>query len=271
MLLLIMFRPHGTYSGLDAGKEYAELDYEQGTVSSVRAWDYTKVVSYENYGLNYPTSENGKLSTNVQSFFENLYDRQNEFGKLLLVAVADMLGLQSDHFSKDYVDGDLGTIRLLHYPGAAETTAVKEGSQTADAGISAHTDFEMFTLMHQDAPGLQFLRPAENALENKWLDAPVSDHFVVIIGDCLERFTNGHLIATPHRVVKTKNPRNSIIRFNAVEPDTEIAPMKQFGEPRYSKTTMRQHMSTTLSNLELGLGAWDAKANRSKTANYWYD
>ena len=46
--------------------------------------------------------------------------------------------------------------------------------------------------------------------------------FVVIVGDVLERFTNGELVATPHRVVPTTHERFSIIRFNAVAESTVI-------------------------------------------------
>ena len=87
-------------------------------------------------------------------------------------------------------------------------------------GIAPHTDFEVFTLMHQSAPGLQFLPVAsappqlqqqgqgqqkeeeEKAEEEEeWVDAPVvASDFVVIVGDVLERYTNGVLKATPHRV-----------------------------------------------------------------------
>ena len=51
---------------------------------------------------------------------------------------------------------------------------------------------------------------------------------MVIVGDVLERLTNGVLRATPHRVKLTEHPRNSIIRFTALHPDTVVAPLPQF-------------------------------------------
>ena len=42
------------------------------------------------------------------------------------------------------------------------------------------------------------------------------------------------------------------------------------GDGRYSAMTMRQHMETTLANLEAGRGSWDAATNTSTTANYRY-
>jgi isopenicillin N synthase-like dioxygenase len=139
-------------------------------------------------------------------------------------------------------------------------------------GISAHTDFEAFTLMHQDAPGLQFMSPHST----EWLDAPVRPgEFVVIVGDVLERFTNGTLKATPHRVINTAHERHSIIRFSAVHPDTLIEPLNAFVSearpPLYTPVTMARHLETTIANLKEGKGAWDAEKGVSKTATYVYD
>ena len=70
-------------------------------------------------------------------------------------------------------------------------------------------------------------RQAEGVLE--WVDAPVRPgEFVVIVGDVLERFTNGTWRATPHRVLQTDAPRSSIIRFNAVAPQTVVQPLPHF-------------------------------------------
>ena len=81
--------------------------------------------------------------------------------------------------------GDLGTIRFMSYPPAEPV------SSEDDRGISAHTDFEFFTLMHQDSEGLQFMLPPtapEGA--GQWTDAPVRPgQFVIIVGDMLERWT----------------------------------------------------------------------------------
>lgn len=48
-------------------------------------------------------------------------------------------------------------LRLLYYP-AADPSAVPSADPQPEAGewgISAHTDFELFTIMHQSAPGLE--------------------------------------------------------------------------------------------------------------------
>eukprot|EP00928_Gymnodinium_smaydae_P055927 TRINITY_DN39390_c0_g1_i1.p1 TRINITY_DN39390_c0_g1~~TRINITY_DN39390_c0_g1_i1.p1 ORF type:complete len:404 (+),score=83.31 TRINITY_DN39390_c0_g1_i1:65-1276(+) len=248
-----------SYSGEDAGE--LELAYEPGTKASARAWDFSRLRGSPGMEPVYP-----EMSPGFRETLDELYDRQNVIGQALLVAFAEVLGQPADIFARHFASGDMGTIRLIHYPGDEEAPA------DADVGIAPHTDFEAFTLMHQDAPGLQFLPPNEHA----WIDAPVRDaEFVVILGDVLERFTNGVLRATPHRVVRKREPRQSIIRFNAVAPDTVIEPLPDFvtsERPRaYTRCTMRQHMETTIRNLEQGLGSWDKEAGVSRSAHYRYE
>ncbi|EOD29610.1 hypothetical protein EMIHUDRAFT_233678 [Emiliania huxleyi CCMP1516] len=152
--------------------------------------------------------------------------------------------------------GDFGTIRLLHYPG---------------------DDFECFTLMHQNAPGLQLMpRQRGGGGHGGWVDAPVRPgEFVVTVGDMLERLTNGVLLATPHRVLPTHHARDSIIRFNAFAPHTLVAPLRPFvtadRPAAYSPVEMREHMETTMRNLEAGLGSWDTERQRSRSASYEYN
>jgi len=258
---------HGAYSGLDIGQ--AELAYDPSTVASVRAWDYSRtrftLKKADDPNENrYPGEE--IVSPCYVSFMDDLYERQNVLGKVLLTAFAESMNLPSDRFSRMFESGDFGTIRLLHYP-------PNEDAERVNVGISAHTDFEAFTLMHQDAAGLQFI-PASG--ESGWIDAPVHDDmFVVIVGDVLERFTNGELRATPHRVKMTPHTRRSIIRFNAVNADTLIEPMPEFvsetNPPKYTPVTMKRHMETTMRNLEEGKGAWCDKEQKSLTATYAYD
>ena len=149
-------------------------------------------------------------------------------------------------------------------------------------GIGAHTDFECFTLMHQNAPGLQLMPRCRDAHGGfgDWIDAPVrSGDFLVIIGDMFERLTNGLLRATPHRVCQTDHPRESIIRFNAFAPDTIVRPLGVFvnsttaegkSRPLYTPVRMRTHMETTMRNLEKGIASWDAEEGRSRSATYKY-
>lgn len=262
-------RPKGTYSGSDVGVD--ELAYEAGSTASVRAWDYSRT-RFPTSGHHYPDVTCSQTGMNFSQFLDDLYERQDFLGKALMTSFAEMLDLPPDTFRQFFERQDMGTIRLLRYP-PAETPEEAARRQVASYGISPHTDFEAFTLMHQNAPGLQFLKPGGRT----WLDAPVKkEEFVVIVGDVLERFTNGVLRATPHRVLQTSWERFSIIRFNAMRPETLVQPLPCFiseSRPaRYTPVTMQKHMDTTLKRLEEGLGAWQkGNPGHSLSANYVYD
>jgi len=123
----------------------------------------------------------------------------------------------------------------VHYP-ADPARAV------AEWGISAHTDYECFTILHVTAPGLQVM----NA-NGDWIDAPpVEGAFVINIGDMLEAMTNGRFIATPHRVRNVPDERFSFPLFCSLDYDTMIEPLPQFidGEKRYPGHGAGDHLVT---------------------------
>lgn len=263
------------YSGSDVGQE--EPAYDPAEKATARSWDYSRVRF--GAGGQASTSEGWRTQApelqalDFEAKIDALYGRQNLVGAAVLRAMAEVLGEPPSTFEAAFSAGDMGTIRLLYYPGEAEL-----GEAEADVGISAHTDFEAFTLMHQDAPGLQLLpRGAAATGGSGWVDAPMrsESEYIVIIGDVLERYTNGALTATPHRVLRTRHARRSIIRFNAVAEDTVVEPLPAFitaERPRaYTRCTMKQHMQTTLRNLELGLGSWDPVTNTSRSARFVYE
>mmetsp|Transcript_28206 Transcript_28206/g.84473 ORF Transcript_28206/g.84473 Transcript_28206/m.84473 type:complete len:383 (-) Transcript_28206:46-1194(-) len=268
------------YNGPDVG--HLEPSYDGASTATAAAWDYSPHGA-QAAGPGWDAA----LPSDFAKSLEELYARQNGLGRAVLEGVAEVLGLPKDTFSGSFDRGDLGTIRLISYPGrvhgwtAADSNSGDHGwtyseedeedeIEAADVGIAPHTDFEAFTLMHQDAPGLQLLKRGDRGKDAEWLDAPVADAFVVIVGDVLERYTNGVLRATPHRVVRRSQPRRSIIRFNAVAPDEVVAPLPAFGEPRYSPVTMAEHMETTLGNLRNGVPSWDPVNQVSLSAVYDY-
>lgn len=250
----------GAYSGPDIGQP--ELNYEASTAApTVCGWDYSRVRFSLGSGqgpqvggdtatgdARYPSATDG-LSPPFATVMDDLYERQNALGRVLLAGFEDALGLApralTDMFEGD-AEGDFGTIRLLHYPGAPRDGAVVGAGGDATGGragertgIGAHTDFECFTLMHQNAPGLQLMPRVAGGGHGDWVDAPVREaEFIVIIGDMLERLTNGHLRATPHRVQLTEHERSSIIRFNGFAPETLVAPLSEFVSPERSEEAL---------------------------------
>ena len=117
----------------------------------------------------------------------------------------------------------LNTMRLLNYP------PQPADSDARSTGISAHTDFECITLIYQTAPGLEVMTP-----KGRWVQVPVlRGQWTVLLGDMVERWSNGGVRATPHRVPATRWPRMSIVMFMAADHGVEVRPLDAFiGEDR---------------------------------------
>jgi isopenicillin N synthase-like dioxygenase len=290
----------GAYSGPDIG--LPELQYEgTGKMARVHGWDYSRAQFSLAAAALYSGNDDSACGSSHEERYPNMdeivpsyvtvldecYSRQNELAHVILTGFERALYLPHKTLLSMFnaEGGDFGTIRLLYYPGDDDdgsSSSNEDGISNDDTatndtttGIGAHTDFECFTLMHQTAPGLQILPRSVNGHTHKWMDMPVrQSEFVVIIGDMLERLTNGTLLATPHRVLPTKHARQSIIRFNAFAPNMLIAPLQQFVSDErpvaYSPVRMSTHMEVTMKNLEAGMGSWDTTNQRSTSANYDY-
>lgn len=138
----------------------------------------------------------------------------------------------------------LNTMRLLNYP------AVQAVPGDVSTGISAHTDFECITLIHQTAPGLEVKSPA-----GEWLQVPVArGQWTVLIGDMIERWSNGRFKATAHRVPATAWPRRSIVMFMAADPGLEIRPLDAFIDekhpPRFETVTQDGQIRAAMARAE---------------------
>jgi isopenicillin N synthase-like dioxygenase len=139
----------------------------------------------------------------------------------------------------------LNTLRLLNYPRNPGFDS------RVNQGISAHTDFECITLIHQTAPGLEVQTPS-----GEWLSVPVADgQWTVLIGDMIERWSNGTFRATPHRVPATAWPRRSIVMFLAADPGLEVTPLEAFVDaanpPRYQVVTQDGQIREAMARAEV--------------------
>lgn len=112
-----------------------------------------------------------------------------EVGIRVLKAFAAALGQPEDVFAPIYQGGPNQLLKLIRYPGRADTDG--------DQGVGAHKDSGFVTILLQDTvAGLQVEGPDD------WIDAPpVRGTFVVNIGEILELASNGYLRANVHRVV----------------------------------------------------------------------
>ena len=71
-----------------------------------------------------------------------------------------------------------------------------------------------------------------------------------MLGDMLERFSNGYLKATGHRVANTPWQRFSMVLFFAVDGDCKVEPLAQFIGPdkpaRFKPVSQNEHIRTEL-------------------------
>ena len=131
----------------------------------------------------------------------------------LMEMLALSLELPAAFFSTRH-QGQNITLRFLHYP--AGLTARGH----AQLGAGAHTDYGSITLLFQDDVGGLEVR----GMDGRWQTAPpIPGTIVVNTGDLMERWTNGRLRSTLHRVrpVRGARDRYSIALF--VDPDTDVS------------------------------------------------
>lgn len=152
-----------------------------------------------------------KFRERVQGYFDQI----TALGNLIRGAFALALGLD-----EDALDGlfncPTSKLRLIHYP-------FDEWARDAP-GIGEHTDFEWFTLLLADAPGLE----VRNSL-GEWIDAPpIPGTFILNIGDILEVMTAGKFIATGHRVRSVREDRYSFPFFYSSDYHIQAKPLPQF-------------------------------------------
>jgi isopenicillin N synthase-like dioxygenase len=167
------------------------------------------------------------FKASVQAYYAAVF----ALGRRLFGGFALALGLE-EHAFDAMVTRPPSKLRLIHYP--------FDASAVDAPGIGAHTDYECFTILHADQPGLEVMND-----QNQWVDAPpVPGAFVVNIGDMLEVLTAGTFVATAHRVRKVAQERYSFPLFYACDYHTQIRPLPSFakaGEP-YEEIAIGEHM-----------------------------
>lgn len=216
------------YGWVPKGEEPA---YQPGTVSSLEAFDYGKA-NLEDCNSHVWPSLPG-FRSDLAACWQDYCDLGDGILRVLALAAA----LPADWLQLRCASRDLNTMRLLHY--AAEP----ELDPQRNVGIAAHTDFECITLLYQTSAGLELL-----SARDEWLDAPVREgRIVVLLGDMLERWTNGVFKASGHRVRNTAEQRYSIVQFFAVNEDIEVAPLAPFisasSPARFAAIKQEQHIS----------------------------
>jgi isopenicillin N synthase-like dioxygenase len=134
-------------------------------------------------------------------------------------------------------------LRLLHYP-PQDPAGLED-----EFGSNPHTDYGFVTILAQDASGGLQVRAPDGGT---WLDVPPrTGAFVLNIGDIGERWSNGILRSTPHRVVnRTGRDRYSIPYFFDPAAPSVVRPLPSClvrgEEPRFEPVVYGEYLLAKL-------------------------
>lgn len=191
-------------------------------------------------------------------FWDNLCDVVNA----LAVASAVAFSVPPDHFVKMMGTQSETAFRLLHYPPCNESD-MQDGDRRIRC--SEHTDYDLFTLLFTDGPGLQGKAVEGGEIyddggEDGWVDVPVpqGNAAVVNLGGLMARCTNDEWRATLHRVTIPSGEDVDKHRFSIgcfFAPDTKVVsyvhPQITRGEtPKYDPITTEDYFSLRLAALK---------------------
>jgi len=199
-----------------------EPAYEPGTIAWVESFDC--VLARERLAILPPEVREGILPSiwpqlpGFRDVIRAHWDALMATADQIFPLISELLRQDPGFLAQRASSQALNTMRLLNYPRRPGL------DEAVNKGISAHTDFECITFIHQTAPGLQ-VRTSEGV----WIEASVeAGQWTVLIGDMIERWSNGVYKATPHRVPVTPWPRRSIVMFVAADPGLEVCPLEAF-------------------------------------------
>jgi len=134
---------------------------------------------------------------------ENYFSAIHRLGLHLLEILALSLDLDKKFFTQYYSKPTV-LLRLMHY--LPQSTSLAPDS----IGATAHTDFGLMTILHQDSlGGLEIQLP-----DGKWISAPsIPETFVVNLGQLMARWTNDIYRATTHRVINRSDKERYSMPF----------------------------------------------------------
>ncbi|CAM9896131.1 unnamed protein product [Ectocarpus fasciculatus] len=249
------------------GKEPA---YQEGEKQHVESFSCTRPLAHascnhlprgpEFHKSLFPDSQVPGFGDAYSSLWEVLRQRVS---LPMMRALEQMLCLPRDFLLRRCAETDslnMSLLRTLRYPARdvqhtsparlAENEPKRRRSErnrvTApiDVGISEHTDFEVFTIMHQETAGLHLHTP-QRGPSPRWYELPFRrDTLTVILGDMMELWTSGWLEATRHKVFSPasgQGARSSFVLFQAHDDLVKIHPL---GETHFATRTREPDRST---------------------------
>ncbi len=144
----------------------------------------------------------------LRPLLERYLTSASDVARHVLRGCALGLGLSADAFLQT-TSRPLSRASLTYYPPQPDTLGPEV------FGVSPHTDFGVLTVLCQDEVGGLHVQD----YEGEWIAAPpVPGTLVVNVGDLLERWSNGKLRSTPHRVIN-RSGRERLSIVVAFDPD----------------------------------------------------
>lgn len=143
------------------------------------------------------------------------YGRALDVSLRILRGIARAIGEDATFFD-DRFDRPMALLRGNFYPPRPGWAGDR------DFGIATHTDYGCLTLLATDGrPGLEVRRRGGG-----WTGviAPPGV-FIINFGEMLQMWTDGRVVATPHRVTGSREERISIPMFFNPDHDTNVAPI----------------------------------------------
>ncbi len=189
--------------------EAFDIGYESEPLPPARS------LGFELVGPNrYPAHIDGMAKT-AQAYYEANFGIARE----ILQLIARGVGEEKDYFDP-WIKRPASQLRLIHY--LPNDVLVNSG----DTSMGAHTDYELFTFIHQTSPGLLAY---DRALKS-WRSMPVfKNTLLVLAGDMLQFITGGKVKSLLHRVVTNGEERYSFPFFMNLDFETELSVLPQFG------------------------------------------
>ncbi len=186
--------------------ERGYLPFRSTVVRQSRYHDKAQIDNYEafNYGTDY-AADDPEVIAGTRLFGQNRWaegapnlpaaalaytDAMGALGKSLLPLWAEAFDLAPDYFAPFFTNAH-GYVRLIHYP-------PKPDLALNEYGLGAHSDTCLMTFLpHENEPGIQVMDADGQWF---WPQTP-ADSIMVNFGQLLERWSNGFVRATPHRVI----------------------------------------------------------------------
>lgn len=148
----------------------------------------------------------------------------------LMRSIARGLNVPATYFDEFFENG-LSTLRLIRYPVRTDLAEaelkhaaffVTRGAKRCYIMGAPHVDSGFLTLLAQDGvEGLQARR-----LDGEWIDVPPTEGTLAVnFGKVLERWSDGRIKATEHRVIGSGRERMSIPFFYEARVDAKIQPL----------------------------------------------